>query len=537
MPEELKFLQNTPGSCPQKPGQAILTTGSATLITNALNLDHFATAESRTLNTVITANSSLTDIRPALKLSSSLFLSSNTNIDKSKMALCKEVIRNVHIFLNRYKLSLISDEALEISKLCHDILNVLGDDKVREGEMASIEDHPEVLEQNEFQNVENVELTEWKNAAYVDEDENETLQASTNDSQIIPDKKKSKASKNCFMESNFHQGGKSLKQYQLNSVKEPSLTNSMHELKSVNHSEKKQSAKSNEQSPKDYKKPAHKWAVNRNMKMHYFHRKCESIPTDLTSDNFSPSLCGYFCPDCKFIFISKRKLFLHKQLKQGECSPYCIYCDKDNQKNIFQCDRCPKCFSSQILLDNHIKRHSQRFKCKLCVDTAFYTAQDLKFHQNKIHKSESQMKYLCDLCGAKFKDKAVLNGHRKYVHTDIKPEQCRTCGRNFKTKSQLRNHEVVHKNVLEVNLSCEICGKRFLRAATLKDHIRRHNKEYNEYCKVCGKGFYRKHDLDEHMRVHTGEKPFQCSLCDYKAALSCNLIKHMKVHDKQNMKT
>lgn len=280
-----------------------------------------------------------------------------------------------------------------------------------------------------------------------------------------------------------------------------------------------------------------RWTVNRNLRMHKYHRKCRTTPPDLNEDMYSSSKKGYYCPDCQFIFKGRKKLLLHKQLKNGNCLPDCIYCDADEErKQVYHCDKCPKCFQTSEMLERHLVKHAQnQFSCYLC-NVQFYTILELKGHTQSMHSDTIQQEHLCDLCGSKFKEKKVLNAHVKYVHSESRPERCSYCDKCFKTKSQLKNHLVTHKSISDLNLSCEVCGRGFLRKATLKEHVRRHRKEFAIFCTVCSKGFYRQYDLEEHMRVHTGDKPFACKLCGFKCALSCNLVKHMKVHQKQGLK-
>ncbi|XP_052774603.1 zinc finger protein 197-like [Mya arenaria] len=280
---------------------------------------------------------------------------------------------------------------------------------------------------------------------------------------------------------------------------------------------------------------AKRYSVNRNFKLHTFHKRCPEVPFDMDSDNYSASLNGYYCSDCKFLFQKKNKLELHKRVKvRGVCVPDCIFCDAEENKEVFQCSKCPKVFETKELLDRHVDRHNiEQFPCTFCYQI-FYTIPDLQYHK-KVEHSDQVETHLCDLCGSKFKDKKVLVQHRKYVHSDERKEECPTCGRKFKTKSQLKNHLVVHVDAESLNLSCEICGKMFVRASTLRDHVRRHKKEFTFFCDVCNKGFYRKAGMEEHKRTHTGDKPFTCRVCGYKCALSCNLVKHIRTHQKKQM--
>lgn len=285
---------------------------------------------------------------------------------------------------------------------------------------------------------------------------------------------------------------------------------------------------------KTQKTKHNRYGINRNLRLHSYHRKCTVVPLDLDAECYSRSENGYFCSDCKFVFHKKNKFLIHKKLKAGEiCVPDCIYCDAEENKDVHHCLMCPKVFETTELLERHVEKHSTKLSiCNYCHVT-FATESDLKIHTKQEHSDELQQTFLCDLCGSKFKEKKILNAHRKYVHTEERPESCPTCGRRFKTKSQLKNHLVTHMSATDLQLSCEVCGKMFTRVATLKDHVRRHKKEFTFFCEVCKKGFYRKHGMEEHMRVHTGDKPYNCKFCEFKCALSCNLVKHMKIHKKQ----
>ena len=83
------------------------------------------------------------------------------------------------------------------------------------------------------------------------------------------------------------------------------------------------------------------------------------------------------------------------------------------------------------------------------------------------------------------------------------------------------------------DISCDQCPAMFNTQQGLKDHQRRHRKDYSHFCELCAKGFYTVSALDNHRRMHTGEKPYSCSLCEYSCSIKGNLAKHMKVHGKQ----
>ncbi|KAM3858540.1 zinc finger protein 865 [Diretmus argenteus] len=79
---------------------------------------------------------------------------------------------------------------------------------------------------------------------------------------------------------------------------------------------------------------------------------------------------------------------------------------------------------------------------------------------------------------------------------------------------------------------CQICGKRFRRAETLRRHNRVHTGEKPHSCDVCGKTFREPFHLTKHLTVHSGQKNYKCNLCGKVFAYAQSLVRHGKLHRK-----
>lgn len=166
-----------------------------------------------------------------------------------------------------------------------------------------------------------------------------------------------------------------------------------------------------------------------------------------------------------------------------------------------QCQTCQKVFSSDVILRDHMKTHSNErpLTCNIC-GKDFKWRNALRVHLKKHYGST----YQCYLCGRDFTTKSYLMTHVE-MHTGprVRSHKCNLCDKAYYDKSALRKHRATHAVVRSRPYACTLCGKTFLANNNLQTHIKLHQNERPYKCDVCGKSFNMKGHLKRHMTIHS----------------------------------
>lgn len=152
--------------------------------------------------------------------------------------------------------------------------------------------------------------------------------------------------------------------------------------------------------------------------------------------------------------------------------------------DVYICQVCGDCLSSQDYLDTHMKR---------------------------CHADRPEGRHVCTYCPYSSNHRPNVLTH-ELTHTGDRPFACRVCKKRFTRRNTLEEHLTVHTR--DRPYECTDCGRRFTHPRSLARHRQLHSDEGKPHaCRYCGRGFRDRYHLAVHLVVHTGERPFACRVC------------------------
>lgn len=246
------------------------------------------------------------------------------------------------------------------------------------------------------------------------------------------------------------------------------------------------------------------------------------------------------CELCDITFLNEKALKLHYSGKQHQANLAQVEDNNINEEgetSIFHCHICNKRFTDeawkQFHIDvYHLHPNSEELLVKE-LGRPDITWEKYKGFLEMVKNCERNERIACTECGKQLKKDYMLEHLR--LHSGDRPFKCRYCNQGFMSPLSLRRHLLTHLGLTE--RSCDICGKKYKKVESYREHMRQHAMEKQGVqklmCDVCGMAFYLQRQLKHHMRRH-GEKKFKCTEkdCHWSFYFANELDAHMKSHTK-----
>lgn len=180
-----------------------------------------------------------------------------------------------------------------------------------------------------------------------------------------------------------------------------------------------------------------------------------------------------------------------------------------------ECNEVEVKYEEDLLISPEHLDEKKVIKCPICKDDKDWNLKEIKEHYKKDHPGKRLRTsrffgdlHPCDVCGKEFKSAGSLKDH---METHSNYFYCDIC--NHSTKKILDHilHLRVHHHL--GIFQCLMCEFNTLEITKINEHVTNHDDLLKYWCDSCKKSFQILQHFQEHDNYHTGLKPFDCEFC------------------------
>ena len=198
----------------------------------------------------------------------------------------------------------------------------------------------------------------------------------------------------------------------------------------------------------------------------------------------------------------------------------------------FHCKECDYTFRFLGAYNNHKKDGKCLFVCEYCGKS--FTSRHYSNYKSHLKYHVKERPHKCNICGKTYIEAQTLKIHMR-KHSGDRPYVCHHCGLQFYSSSNLLSHRnSAHSDSREIH-KCDICDARLSTQGNLRVHKKVvHAVERPFTCEICGKSFKTQKSLEQvHAKVHSEDFPYKCEFieCGKMFKRSEGLADHMRRHN------